>query len=118
MLLRNLRVADLTARAWVSGDIRVADGVITETGPGLEAGADQVIDGDGRFAVPGMIDAHIHLRATGHIGPTAQVPVPGGDGATDPAALLSRLHGFLYCGVTSVYDAGNDPAVIDRKSVV
>ncbi len=114
LLLKNVRVADLTARAWVSGDIRVADGVITEIAPGLSAsaGADQVIDCDGRFAVPGMIDAHIHLRATGHIGPTAQVPVPGGDGATDPAALLGRLHGFLHCGVTSVYDAGNDPAVI------
>jgi imidazolonepropionase-like amidohydrolase len=100
------------ARHWTGGDIRIADGVITETGPGLAAGGDQVIDCAGRFAVPGMIDAHIHLRATGSIGPTAEVPVPGGGGATDPAALVSRLHGFLYCGVTSVYDAGNDPAVI------
>jgi imidazolonepropionase-like amidohydrolase len=117
MLLSNLRIADLAAGTWVSGDIRVADGLITQTGPGLADEGDRVIDCDGRFAVPGMIDAHIHLRATGRIGPTAQVPVPGGDraadpAATDPAALVSRLHGFLYCGVTSLYDAGNDPAVI------
>jgi imidazolonepropionase-like amidohydrolase len=62
--------------------------------------------------VPGFIDAHIHLRGGGHTGPTAHVPVPAGKGVTDRDALLSRLRGFLRCGVTSVYDAGNDPAVI------
>jgi imidazolonepropionase-like amidohydrolase len=47
------------------------------------------IDGQGKWAIPGLMDMHVHLR--------------GG---------LTALHGYLYCGVTSIYDAGNDPDVI------
>jgi imidazolonepropionase-like amidohydrolase len=97
---------------WRRGDIRITDGTIAEIGPGLTASGEPVLACDGRFAVPGLIDAHIHLRAGGHTGPTAEQPVPTGPAATDRAALIRRLHGFLYCGVTSVYDAGNDAAVI------
>ena len=32
--------------------------------------------------------------------------------AIDFDAALSALHGFLYVGVTSVYDAGNNPDLI------
>lgn len=113
MLLKDLWIADLAAGRWVRGDIRVAGATIAEIGPDLTAGGDQVTDCGGRFAIPGLVDAHVHLRAAGRIGPTAQEPVPAAaDGSADRGALLSRLHGFLYCGVTSVYDAGNDPAVI------
>ena len=111
MLLKNLRIADLTAGRWVPGDLRVADGLITDAATTASPG-EPVLDCEGRFAVPGLIDAHIHLRAAGRIGPTAQVPVPAVGGGADLPALAARLHGFLYCGVTSVYDAGNDPAVI------
>jgi len=47
------------------------------------------IDGTGKFAIPGLMDMHVHLR--------------GG---------IRALHGYLYSGVTSIYDAGNDPDVI------
>jgi imidazolonepropionase-like amidohydrolase len=47
------------------------------------------IDGTGKWAIPGLMDMHVHLR--------------GG---------LRTLHGFLYSGVTSIYDAGNDPETI------
>ncbi|MEV6773862.1 dihydroorotase family protein [Nocardia sp. NPDC051030] len=42
-------------------DIAVADGVITRIGPNVAAaGANRVIDADGRLAFPGVIDAHQH----------------------------------------------------------
>jgi imidazolonepropionase-like amidohydrolase len=61
------------------------------------------IDGRGKYLIPGLIDAHIHLR--GGIGPRK-------DAAEARAAATQALAGFLYSGVTSVYDAGNQADVI------
>jgi imidazolonepropionase-like amidohydrolase len=113
-ILRDVAAADLAAGRWVHTDIRIEDGQISEIGAGLAANGGPVVDCEGRFAIPGMIDAHIHLRGSRHIGPTTGEPVPSheiADGA-DMNALISRLHSFLYSGVTALYDAGNDPAVI------
>ena len=44
-------------------DVRINDGVITETGSGLEtATAQKVIDATGLFVLPGAIDVHTHLQ--------------------------------------------------------
>jgi predicted amidohydrolase YtcJ len=43
-------------------DLRIRDGVVTDVAPQLDAtGADQVIDADGRWAIPGLWDQHVHL---------------------------------------------------------
>jgi predicted amidohydrolase YtcJ len=43
-------------------DLRIRGGVVTDVAPGLEAtGADDVIDADGRWAIPGLWDQHVHL---------------------------------------------------------
>jgi imidazolonepropionase-like amidohydrolase len=114
LLLKDVAAADVAAGRWVPADIRVAGGRICAVGQGLAAGGARVVRCDGAFAVPGLIDGHIHLRTSGRIGPTEREPVPGAEpaGAGDRAGLVSRLHSFLFCGVTSVYDAGNEPAVI------
>ena len=62
-----------------------------------------MIDGTGKFLMPGMIDAHIHLR--------------GGRGGDRPPAEQEReavraLHSYLYAGVTTVFDAGNQSEFI------
>lgn len=114
VLLKNLRIADISAKRMVAAHIRIADGRIAAVGPELLAGGDAVVDCGGRYAVPGLMDMHIHLRASGVIGPTKETPVPGHltDAGTAGSELVSRLHSFLYCGVTSIYDAGNDASVI------
>jgi len=113
-VLRDVAAADVSASRWIRTDIRIEDGKISEIGPGLAANGGEIVECEGRFAIPGMIDGHIHLHASGHIGPTTREPVPSGelaDGA-DTDDLISRLHSFLYSGVTGIYDAGNDPSVI------
>lgn len=114
LVLKDVSAADVVAGRWVATDIRIEDGKISAVEPGLASGGAQVIDCAGRFAVPGMIDGHIHLRSAGRIGPTARDPVPAREwaDAADHAGLVSRLHSYLYCGITSIYDAGNDPTVI------
>ncbi|WP_084839530.1 amidohydrolase family protein [Williamsia sp. 1138] len=45
-------------------DIRIRDGVVTEVGADLRPGPDDdVLDAAGRWAVPGLWDAHVHLTA-------------------------------------------------------
>ena len=42
-------------------DVRCRDGIITETGHGLPADGDRVMDVTGKYIMPGLIDAHVHF---------------------------------------------------------
>ncbi len=63
----------------------------------------QVIDGRGKYLIPGLMDVHIHLAGwrwdAKHDGP----PV------IDHAAAEAALAGYLYDGFTTVVDVGNLP---------
>jgi imidazolonepropionase-like amidohydrolase len=90
----------------VDQTVVVSHGRIRSIAPtGLGDGAHgQIIDGLGRFLLPGLIDAHIHLsdplrNRTGPIGPRRK--------RADQA-----LASYLYLGFTTVADMGNDPALI------
>jgi imidazolonepropionase-like amidohydrolase len=69
------------------------------------------IDGRGKFLIPGLMDMHIHLRGG---------TVINKDGVSKTTVTLAQgraegtaaLHSFLYCGITSVFDAGNVPDFI------
>src|SRR5262245_34828226 len=69
------------------------------------AGA-QVIEGRGKFLIPGLIDVHVHL--TGGRGSANTQPITPQQAATGRAAL----HSFLYAGVTTIFDAGNQSTFI------
>ncbi len=80
------------ATVLVQGDriARVARGEIT-----LPPGT-QRVDGHGKYLIPGLMDIHIHLR--------------GGMGKTpDERTGIRALQSYLYCGVTTVLDVGNNP---------
>ncbi len=57
--------------------------------------ADQIVDAEGRFAMPGLWDNHVHFR--------------GGDSLIDENKNLLPL--FIAHGITTVRDAGGDIAV-------
>jgi len=72
------------------------------------AGASQRIDGTGATLLPGLIDMHGHVEAAS--GP----PWIGGR----PDALRN-MQGYLYCGVTTVFDpADSAPAAFERRDKV
>ncbi|MBS0332288.1 MAG: amidohydrolase family protein, partial [Proteobacteria bacterium] len=55
----------------------------------------KVIDGRGKYLMPGLMDVHIHLHG-------------GVDNATDNnETRTAALASYLYSGVTTIYDAGN-----------
>ena len=71
----------------------------------VPTGATQ-LDGRGRFLMPGLVDMHIHLQGGPHENEDGeQVPADRDEGQL-------ALQGYLYSGITSVYDAGNDPDYI------
>ncbi|MHB1467823.1 MAG: amidohydrolase family protein [Solirubrobacteraceae bacterium] len=113
LVLKNATVVDTVGRVVTPASVRIEDGRIAAVGEATVQGNDELVDCEGRFAIPGLMDMHIHLRGSGEKGPML-------DGAERPAPTapqedrerLSRLHSYLYCGVTSLYDAGNDPDVL------
>jgi hypothetical protein len=73
--------------------ILVSEGRILEVATGkvrVPAGF-TVIDGKGKFAMPGLWDMHVHY--------------------------MGQIDGLLYlaCGVTNVRDMGNEESLLDRK---
>lgn len=46
-------------------DVLIEDGRIAEMGEGLEAPGAELIDAEGKYVLPGFVDAHCHLRDPG-----------------------------------------------------
>lgn len=67
----------------------------------------QVIKARGKYLVPGLIDAHIHLVGSVKVTKDGLREV-----ALDREKGIRALNGYLYSGVTSVYDSGNVPDYI------
>lgn len=107
-------------------DIAFADGAITHVGAAFDGAADRIIDGRGRFALPGLVNVHAHLLSenmgrgvTEEIGNPALYmsavadPKPvflpghsmaGGDAAGMRAATRMAVYELLRSGTTTVAD--------------
>lgn len=67
----------------------------------------------GKYLLPGLVDMHIHMRGWKYSGPAPDNSNPGiSTRQGDEGRILSKLHSYLYCGVTTVFDAGNVPDLI------
>ncbi len=106
LILRGATLIDGTGAAPLPGATIVIDegrisSIATDAdpGPGADPGAGEVLDVAGRWVIPGLIDAHVHL-------------------ATDPAAdgwrrrTEAELAALLRGGVTRVRDMGGDARVL------
>jgi dihydroorotase len=66
LLITNARIASENSATLGEGDVRIADGRIAAVGKGLAAPeGTRLIDARGRIVMPGMFDAHVHLREPG-----------------------------------------------------
>ena len=62
LVVRNARILDLATGAIHSGDIAICGEMIVGTGDSYRGVHE--IDADGRIAVPGFIDSHVHCEST------------------------------------------------------
>jgi imidazolonepropionase-like amidohydrolase len=107
LLIRDVTLFDGTGKpAVMNADVLVKDGKVAQVSTErLKARGATVVDGTGKFLIPGLMDSHIHLPG----GQTGSVVAAGERKMTMDKTTGTRvLHGYLYSGVTSVYDAGNN----------
>ncbi len=81
----------VTARESFKADIAAANGKICAIGADLGSGADKVIDAEGKYVLPGAVDAHVHL----------QLPVGS---AVSADTYESGTRAAACGGVTTVFD--------------
>ena len=113
LLIENATVIDGTGSTPLRNtSVMVIDGRISDVGEvprKLPPGTTRV-DASNKFLIPGLIDTHIHL-AGGRRGMVTQNETAL---TMDFDTGIATLHGYLYSGVTSVYDSGNHNNFIFR----
>ncbi len=62
LVIRGARWLDVFSGQFCQGDMALADGKIV--GMGESYAAEQILDGEGLFAVPGFIDSHVHIESS------------------------------------------------------
>jgi imidazolonepropionase-like amidohydrolase len=67
-LIRNTRLFDGAGNGPEAADILIEDDRFKAVGPGLSAAGAEVVEANGRFAMPGMIDCHAHVTLFGEEG--------------------------------------------------
>ncbi|WP_115684554.1 dihydroorotase [Corynebacterium senegalense] len=83
-----------------TADILVRDGVIAAIGADLNReGVDEVIDGRGNVALPGLVDMHVHLREPGR---------------EDTETIATGSDAAARGGFTAVFTMANTSPVIDQ----
>ena len=67
----------------------------------------QVINGAQKYLIPGLMDMHVHLAGSIKVTEQGLREIE-----FDRQKGIKALHGYLYSGVTSIYDCGNVPDYI------
>jgi imidazolonepropionase-like amidohydrolase len=111
-LIQNGRIFVGDGKVIESGSILIKGGKIAEiydgTAPEAKTLKADVIDAAGKTVLPGLIDVHVHLGATGGF-------VEDWTKFDAKKAVERELRAYLFCGVTSVRSAGD--AVEDTLKV-
>src|SRR5271154_2282712 len=61
LVVRGGRVFSVFTREWLETDVAIVDGAIAGLG---DYEGDETLDADGRYVVPGFVDAHMHLESS------------------------------------------------------
>jgi dihydroorotase (EC 3.5.2.3) len=65
LLIKNGRVLDPTLGLDLIADVYIVDGKIEGVEENISASADRIIDAQGLWVLPGLVDIHVHLREPG-----------------------------------------------------
>ena len=104
ILIQNARIASENSPDLTEGDVLITDGLIQQIGHDLTAptGA-RVIDAAGSILLPGMFDAHVHLREPGF---------------ESKETIASGTEAAINGGITGVVMMPNTNPAIDSATVV
>lgn len=115
--LVNGNVMDVKEGAFHPGAIKVADGVIASLGAEVPAGA-HTVDCTGKYLVPGVMDAHVHLVWPGTSPDPMSETIKDGN-YLNFAKGISNAEKSLKAGVTVVRDVGcNDDCTLPMAKAI
>ncbi len=100
LLIKSVTLIDGTGAQPQEGvDIRISGGRIVEIGSGLSASPEtETVNGSGKYVIPGLIDAHVHLDA----------PIVFQLTPEEKAQIIEHTpKAFLYNGVTTVLNVSS-----------
>ena len=66
ILIKNGRVLNPSENMDKVMDVLIEDGLIKKKAENIQCDADKVIDAQGCYVMPGLIDLHVHFRDPGH----------------------------------------------------
>lgn len=93
LVIKNCKIVDVFAGKIIEGDIAVSDGEIAGIG---KYDGEKIVDAQGRYALPGLIDSHIHIESS-YVSPEelGRLVVPHGTGTiiADPHEIVN------VCGI-------------------
>ncbi|MBR4724634.1 MAG: adenine deaminase [Lachnospiraceae bacterium] len=101
LCIKNCKVIDVFNKSVFESDVLVAEGMIAGYGSDLHPIAHTVIDADGAYVAPGLIDGHVHIESS-HLSPAefSRLVVPHGTTTVvaDPHEICNvcGLDGFDY----------------------
>lgn len=103
LLLKNAHVVDPQVGVNEVCDVLIEGGLVAEVGQGLELAEGEVRDLEGKYAVPGLVDLHVHLRD------------PGQEYKED---IESGTRAAAHGGFTDICCMPNTNPIIDTGAVV
>ncbi|MCR5685822.1 MAG: adenine deaminase [Lachnospiraceae bacterium] len=101
MCIKNCRIVDVFNKTVFESDLLIAAGVIAGFGGEGHKEAREVIEADGAYVAPGLIDGHVHIESS-HVSPAefSRLVVPHGTTTVvaDPHEICNvcGLEGFDY----------------------
>jgi len=110
VLIENVTLIDGTGKVPLAGAWVLVKGeriAAVSSQPQTVADSVRRLDGTGKYLIPGIIDSHIHL-------PGGRTGAGNRQMVMDPETGVKFLHGYLYSGVTSIYDSGNHGKYIEK----
>lgn len=102
-VIKNVKILDPASATDMTGDIGIENGKITAIGTVETKAEDQVLDGKGLVASPGLVDTHVHFRDPG---------------LTYKEDIYSGAHAAAAGGFTSVVCMANTKPVADNVDTV
>ena len=102
-VIKNVRILDPASATDMTGDIGIENGKIAAIGSVETKAGDQVLDGKGLVAAPGLVDTHVHFRDPG---------------LTYKEDIYSGAHAAAAGGFTSVVCMANTKPVADNVDTV
>lgn len=103
LFIRGALIFDPVAGTKHTGDVRIRDRKISEIGANLKSDGEQILEADGLWLFPGLIDMHVHLREPGQ---------------ESKETIATGTQAAAHGGFTTVVAMANTSPVIDDKTGV